>query len=616
MRGKNKMDDFRKPRWALEIEKYLYVKSQFVLTGNLHDIYALEGGPNPDFLSLSESLVKILREKKYEVVLEYTPLSGFRELYVPKDKTGEKIYKIQTNNRVTLSSAFELINDLRQPPKKVGDKYEDKPLTAVLLNFSSRLPDINPQDVQEFYYKMYRLSQSWMPARVKFEKGEDTPAQRFARYHLTFWLLDKEIDLPPWYIMDNHMVRTIYMPKPDHQIRSLLVERESPEIPGYKDLKPEEQVIRKGQFLDQTGKLYCREIMNIVQLAKIENKSFSNIASTVQQYKIGISDSPWSKLLSSPAIRNAEKTISEKVIGQPVAVKNAADVVKRAVFNLSGSQFSAISQKPKGVLFLAGPTGTGKTELAKTISEMIFGSASNCIRFDMSEFSQEHASQRLVGAPPGYVGYGGGQLTNAILENPFSLVLFDEIEKGHPKIWDNFLQILDDGRLTSGSGDTAYFSESLLVFTSNLGMKNIEYGTPYKELSETCLNEIKDHFINKLGRPEILNRIGNNITIFDFIRPEVSGLIYNKMINNTLEKIRQEHDIIINFPDDVRERIREKCCQDLSMGGRGIGNNIETYFINPVSRVLFDQSADRNSTWIVCGEDAEDGTWKLDLTKA
>jgi ATP-dependent Clp protease ATP-binding subunit ClpA len=151
-----------------------------------------------------------------------------------------------------------------------------------------------------------------------------------------------------------------------------------------------------------------------------------------------------------------------------------AAILRRCFYNLSGAQFSRYSNRPKGVLFFAGPTGVGKTELAKTITEFIFGSEHNYIRFDMSEFSQEHADQRLVGAPPGYVGYEvGGELTNAIRQRPFSVVLFDEIEKAHPKILDIFLQILDDGRLTSGRGETAYFSESLIIFTSNLGIYEI-----------------------------------------------------------------------------------------------------------------------------------------------
>ena len=144
------------------------------------------------------------------------------------------------------------------------------------------------------------------------------------------------------------------------------------------------------------------------------------------------------------------------------------DIVKRAVTGIGQSPRGG---RPRGVAFLAGPTGVGKTELAKTITSLLFGDESAYIRFDMSEFSAEHADQRLIGAPPGYVGYDvGGELTNAIREKPFSVVLFDEIEKAHPRILDKFLQVLDDGVLTSGRGDRVYFSEAFIVFTSNLGI--------------------------------------------------------------------------------------------------------------------------------------------------
>ena len=136
-------------------------------------------------------------------------------------------------------------------------------------------------------------------------------------------------------------------------------------------------------------------------------------------------------------------------------------------------QGSAVHEggRPRGVAFLAGPTGVGKTELAKSVTQLLFGDESAYIRFDMSEFSAEHSDQRLIGAPPGYVGYdAGGELTNAVREKPFSVVLFDEIEKAHPRILDKFLQILDDGVLTSGRGDRVYFSESIIIFTSNLGI--------------------------------------------------------------------------------------------------------------------------------------------------
>ena len=145
--------------------------------------------------------------------------------------------------------------------------------------------------------------------------------------------------------------------------------------------------------------------------------------------------------------------------GRDHAVTHMLDIVKRAVTGVGGVRRGG---RPRGVAFLAGPTGVGKTELAKTITELLFGDESAYIRFDMSEFCAEHADQRLIGAPPGYVGYdAGGELTNAIRERPFSVVLFDEIEKAHPRILDKFLQILDDGVLTSGRGDRVYFSESV-----------------------------------------------------------------------------------------------------------------------------------------------------------
>ena len=156
------------------------------------------------------------------------------------------------------------------------------------------------------------------------------------------------------------------------------------------------------------------------------------------------------------------------------------DIIKRAVMGVGAPRRGG---RPRGVAFLAGPTGVGKTELAKTITSLLFGDESAYIRFDMSEFSAEHSDQRLIGAPPGYLGYDvGGGLTNAIREKPFSLLLFDEIEKAHPRILDKFLQILDDGVLTSGRGDRVYFSEALIVFTfkssASIAPRPIDHESP------------------------------------------------------------------------------------------------------------------------------------------
>ena len=249
-------------------------------------------------------------------------------------------------------------------------------------------------------------------------------------------------------------------------------------------------------------------------------------------------------------------------------------------------------------MFLAGPTGVGKTELAKTITSLLFGDESAYVRFDMSEFGAEHSDQRLIGAPPGYVGYDvGGELTNAIREKPFSVVLFDEIEKAHPRILDKFLQILDDGVLTSGRGDRVYFSEALIVFTSNLGIYredpsgervlNVSPNEPFEAVQANVRREIERHFKIVLNRPEILNRIGENIIVFDFIRPEVAIQIFHQMVDATLADLAHG-GTHVSICDGAREQLAILCLEDLSNGGRGIRNQVERHLVNPLARALFD----------------------------
>ena len=272
---------------------------------------------------------------------------------------------------------------------------------------------------------------------------------------------------------------------------------------------------------------------------------------------------------------------------------------------MSGLQHSSHS-KPKGVLFFAGPTGTGKTETAKTLAEKLFGDESCCIRFDMSEYGQSHSDQKLLGAPPGYVGYeAGGQLTNAVKSNPFSILLFDEIEKAHPSILDKFLQILEDGRMTDGQGNTVYFSECIIIFTSNLGIytrdasgvrtENVNSIMDYATIQKKVRSAIEDYFKLELGRPEILNRIGENIVVFDYIRPDVAKLILESQVTKIIRTLATEKKITLEISDIVMNTLLEESVQNLSNGARGIGNIVESMLINPLSRYLFDNNIAENT---------------------
>ena len=292
---------------------------------------------------------------------------------------------------------------------------------------------------------------------------------------------------------------------------------------------------------------------------------------------------------------------------------------------MSGLQGSSHT-RPKGVLFFAGPTGTGKTETAKTLAEILFGDESCCKRFDMSEYGQSHSDQKLLGAPPGYVGYeAGGQLTNAVKNNPFSILLFDEIEKAHPSILDKFLQILEDGRMTDGQGNTVYFSETIIIFTSNLGIytmnengqreANVTSDMSYQEMSVRVREAIEEYFKLQLGRPEILNRIGENIVVFDYIRPEVAKLILNAQVNKIIKNMSTEKHIVLNVSESAITTLTEQALNNLQNGGRGIGNVVENFLINPLSRYLFDNEIFDNASVTIDNIDITATPPSLECTK-
>jgi ATP-dependent Clp protease ATP-binding subunit ClpA len=536
------------------------------------------------------TLAKELQKAGFADVLGYDPVAGFRVLTIPADgpaAASETLAQLglQPGSTGVANAGLELF---AQTLERVVTR-QDRPI-ALIADFASRLvirnDSLTAAEQQVFTRALVLAHQ----ARAR---PLGTPPRPF--FNSVIWVVEKEGDLPDWLLVDNPRIRHVPVAKPDHQSRRTLVASLLRALDGFRDATPEARKDALDAFVEQTEGLLLVDLTAIAQLGRSDGIEFSKIGDAVRRYKVGVTDDPWARI-DRNKIRLGADFISSRVKGQPHAVAHTLDIVKRAV---TGIGAPGRRGRPRGVLFLAGPTGVGKTELAKTLTSLLFGDDSAYIRFDMSEFSAEHSDQRLIGAPPGYVGYDvGGELTNAIREKPFSVVLFDEIEKAHPRILDKFLQVLDDGVLTSGRGDRVYFSEAFIVFTSNLGIYRLDDGgarvvnvSPedgFADVRGKVREEIEHHFKTVLNRPEILNRIGDNILVFDFIRPKIAMEIFDSMVARVLSDVALNQHVDIALDESSRTQLQALCLADLSNGGRGIRNKVETHLVNPLARAFFE----------------------------
>ncbi len=393
--------------------------------------------------------------------------------------------------------------------------------------------------------------------------------------------------IPPSVYVDNPLVTTINVPFPARDEREAYVEKERNILklsPGI------EQDNVKDDFIDALDGFSLKNIAQIIKLSNQAEKPM-NFEKLINLYRYGEKKSPWEEL-SYEKLKQAEEVLSARVKGQEAAVKKVRDVIIRAYTGFAGLQHSAKQKKPKGALFFVGPTGVGKTELAKALAEFVFGDESAYRRFDMSEYAQEQSDQRLVGAPPGYVGYEkGGELTNAVKEKPFCVLLFDEIEKAHGRIMDKFLQILEDGRLTDGKGETVYFSETFIIFTSNIGVAEADIAKSAEETKKYFIEKVRDHFVNELKRPEILNRIGDaNIVPFNFIQnDEVLVAIGKSKFKPIRDFIKECYKADIRFDDEEETFKALSRAVNKNNGGRGMLNAMEQELINPLSDFVFEE---------------------------
>ena len=331
---------------------------------------------------------------------------------------------------------------------------------------------------------------------------------------------------------------------------------------------------------------------------KIEEVEIYEVAAVVAS-RTGI---PIGKVQSQEKERllNMEDYLRRRVVGQDQALKTLTDAIleSRSGMNKPG--------QPIGSFFLLGPTGTGKTELAKALAETLFNDEKSMIRFDMSEFKEEHSAALLYGAPPGYVGYEeGGMLVNKIRQQPYAVVLFDEIEKAHPSVYDIFLQIMDEGKLHDRLGKEGDFSNSIILFTSNVGSewltKQLESGSVP---STTQIMEVMGrHF-----RPEFLARL-SEIVPFSPISEDILLMIFDIQFNG-LRKLLDRQGIAIEISDDARKLLAHKGFTP-KYGARQVAGVIRNYLRRPISRLIIKEELSKGKILKVGLDDANELTWDI-----
>lgn len=593
-------------KWHQELEIFSQIKNALILEGNIHDTYPYPiGDMCGAWLNLPQYLHVFFSDLGYQTVIQYNHIDGFTcEDMIPAQRDAQ----LRTFSNIVRAE----IRDGRIPARFSADPNgapylirdaitQTQTPIVIVLNYTSRYvmaPDrMMPPDQICFSVLQQAI----------LEAG-DAPAQNNTRLkNILVMITDKKNDIPAWIYLGVSQIKGINIDHPSTADRLRFIGGYAPygffdrtvyeeDMAGYTGRKNElHKVIDK--FVSRTEGFTYFELEQLRNLSRNRKIRIPKMCSVVDLYTYGILENPWEDEGLVSRLRSGKEILTRRVKGQDEAITQSLDILKRAVSGLSKVRNSA---SPKGVLFFAGPTGTGKTETAKTLAELVFGDESACIRFDMSEYMQDNSDQRLLGAPPGYVGYeAGGQLTNAVRKNPFSILLFDEIEKASPLIMDKFLQILEDGRMTDGQGNTVYFSDCIIVFTSNLGIYstdmygnrqvNVSMDMPKDEVREKVTEAIQDHFKLKLGRPEILNRIGENIVVFNYITRDVAAEILSARLQSMHSSILDELGIEIDF-SPIENQLLELVVKNLDNGGRGINNVIEKLLINPLGRHIFDDN--------------------------
>jgi ATP-dependent Clp protease ATP-binding subunit ClpC len=471
-------------------------------------------------------------------------------------------------------------------------------------------------------FQQVRVEEPSVDDTVQILRGLRDRYEAHHRVKITDEALRAAAELSDRYIQDRHL--------PDKAIdlideaASRIRIRSMSAPPRYRELEEEIERVRKekeasieAQEFEKAASLRDKERKLTQKKRELEDQ-WRNSEYVEEQPEVGeeeIADivSMWTGIpvfklteAESQKLIRMEEELHKRVIGQEEAIVAVSKSIRRARAGIKDPK------RPTGSFIFLGPSGVGKTELARTLAEFLFGDEDAMIQVDMSEYMEKHSVSRLVGSPPGYIGYDeGGQLTEAVRRKPYSVLLLDEVEKAHPDVFNILLQILEEGKLTDAQGRRVDFRNTIVIMTSNIGAGQIsknqgfgfsvgdEGGLSYEEMRSRVMGELK-----KVFRPELLNRIDEIIVFHKLTKDEIKTII-----DLLLKRLREQmatHGATIELTEEAKELLVDKG-YDPSMGARPLRRAIQRYIEDPLADYVLGRQLDQGSTILVGRKASEDG---------
>ena len=549
----------------------------------IDEIHLIVGAGKADGALDASNMLKPMLARGELHCIGATTLNEYRN-YIEKDAALERRFQKVKINEPTVEDTISILRGLKERFETFhGVKITDNALVsaAVLSNryITDRfLPD-KAIDLIDEACASIRIQMDSMPTEL------DEISRKITQLEIERTVLVKEKDSLSQARLEKIIQELNELKKQEDDLKTRW-QKEKDEISETKKIKAElekarfelETAFNQGNYA-RAGELQYSIIPKLEEQLNKESSNENRILSEiVDEDNVAEVISKWTHIPVAKLVKGdkekllqLKETLQKRVIGQDEALQLVSDAIIRQRAGIKDQN------RPIGSFLFLGPTGVGKTEVARSLAEALFDSESHIVRIDMSEYMERHSVSRLIGAPPGYIGYDeGGQLTEAVRRNPYSIVLFDEIEKAHPEVFNLLLQILDDGRITDSQGRTVDFKNTIIIMTSNLGSEFL------LEESTDSLEKV-DHLLHSTFKPEFLNRIDEIVT-FHPLHKNIQIKIVEKLLND-LKKRLSENDIYIDFSDSIKHYIIEQSF-NFEFGARPIKRfiqkNIETFLAHNI----------------------------------